>query len=254
MTGSPDLDRLSAWLDDEMTSRAPGRLLQGTLAGIDETARRPGWRIPERWIPMRIAFALAVIPRTALLLITMLVLTMLVAASLVLAAQRVDTSIPQTAPPRNGLVAYDSDGDIWVAAADGSGQRRLVDADNDLSSPTWSNDGTRLAYYEHTDVGKLVHVVQADGTGDTELTGGMGLDPLEFGNGGLAWSPDDESIALSLLESGRRAGGFLDWAPDDSAVRAQSTAWDALLIAGLDGSETGIPMRSVGNPSWQPLR
>ena len=42
----------------------------------------------------------------------------------------------------------------------------------------------------------------------------------------------------------------------DSAILAQTSGWDALLVADLERTEpTMIPMtRSLGNPSWQALR
>jgi dipeptidyl aminopeptidase/acylaminoacyl peptidase len=283
MTDSHDLDRLTAWLDDEMSGRAPSRLSERVLEGIGSTSRRPGWRIPERWIPMRIAFALAVIPRAVLILALMLLLTMLVAATFVVAAR--------PAAPHDGLVAYDSSGNILVAGPDGKGVRTLIDLENDLASPTWSNDGSRLAFYEYApdSMHVRVHVAAADGSQDLDLTPEATIEPLEVGNGGLRWSPDDRTIALSVNEEAHHAvlllptdgsgprklptdleAGFPTWSPDGRWIAFQGydltdpTGTVGIYRSAVDGDGDGVKevwkpdgMRVPGDfllePMWSPV-
>jgi Tol biopolymer transport system component len=63
------------------------------------------------------------------------------------------------------------------------------------SSPTWSQDGSRIAFVA-TDT-HLVSIAQADGTNVRAITDSQGANP--------AWSPDGATIAYDDLSSGRIA-------------------------------------------------
>src|SRR5262245_48901692 len=75
---------------------------------------------------------------------------------------------PSLQPPvnlaRNGLIAYDSGGDIWVAEANGTSPRRLTTDPLREFAPTWSPDGTRLVFWEGSarGIANLI-LVNADG-------------------------------------------------------------------------------------------
>src|SRR6266542_533118 len=75
--------------------------------------------------------------------------------------------------------------DIWVMNSDGSGAP--VDLTNTPAGsdvrPDWSPDGTKLTFY-FGDVGHDVYVMNADGSGRTNLTNSAASD---FGP---VWSPD----------------------------------------------------------------
>ena len=66
----------------------------------------------------------------------------------------------------SGLIAFDEGGDIYVADPDGSGRRALITGPADEIQPTWSPDGTMIAYLSlaPSEPYALVIVADADGT------------------------------------------------------------------------------------------
>ena len=87
---------------------------------------------------------------------------------------------------------YESD--VWIVNADGSKNRFLVKG----SSPQWSPDGKRLAYFAPGEpTGAQIWVKWLDTGEETQLT------RLERGPSGIQWSPDGKRIAFNMIVPAR---------------------------------------------------
>jgi Tol biopolymer transport system component len=156
--------------------------------------------------------------------------------------------------------------DLWVMNSDGSGQLLLA---QNAVDPTWSPDGLRIAF---ASVDQQLHVINADGTGNTPIT------PTTIRASQPAWSPDGAQIvfvnvadkdlmlvnpdgtALALLTSGSPVDDSPVWSPDGSRIAFVSGPADQPLESEVElvnrsgGSITNLT-NSPGfdfDPDWSP--
>jgi Tol biopolymer transport system component len=99
-------------------------------------------------------------------------------------------AVPPTAnaafPGQNGkLVLLAGNSCLYTIDPDGSNLQQISDACS-FSNPVWSPDGKKIAY-AYGDI----HVINADGSGDTNVTSGVG----QGGEHDPSWSPDGTRIA-----------------------------------------------------------
>ena len=106
-------------------------------------------------------------------------------------------------PGTNGKIAYTKNLDscecsnIWVMNADGSGDTQLTFEVSGLNAePSWSPDGTRIAFTSSRDGNDEVYVMDADGSGQTRLTNSPDTDYSP------SWSPDGTRIAFTSNRDG----------------------------------------------------
>jgi WD40-like Beta Propeller Repeat/HYR domain len=88
---------------------------------------------------------------------------------------------------------WDPNFEIYVINADGSGVKRLTNnpASVDDGEPSWSPDGTKMAFVSsREDGGPEIYVMNADGSNPTRLTNSPGWDAPS------SWSPDGTKIAF----------------------------------------------------------
>jgi hypothetical protein len=88
-----------------------------------------------------------------------------------------------------GKLVYGQNGRIFTVLADGSGP---MDDLTEGSAPDWSRDGKKIAFVRSSDI----WVMNADGTGQAQLTRGPAVDNAP------AWSPDGERLLFDRTEEG----------------------------------------------------
>jgi TolB protein len=167
-------------------------------------------------------------------------------------------------PGANGRIAYDDFSDVRVINPDGTGDVQVAAA---ARQPDWSPDGQRIVFARSVGSDTQVHVMNADGSGLTQLT---------FPPGNAFWptfSPDGQRIAFTRFPGGTlwvmNADGSdsnqiltgaaePDWSPDGSriAISRNSSIW----WVRPDGTEltqvTPMPQYyfeiADGSPDWSP--
>ena len=143
---------------------------------------------------------------------------------------------------------------ILVVNADGSGQQVLARTRGEEWGPRWSPDGTRIAFtgVPRRNGTPIVHVVGADGSGQTNL--GFGANPrwspdgariafVDHGDTGSTWEivsiNPDGSDPTPLTQTGPETiPTGLVWSPDGSSIAFSSShdGDDEIYVVKADGS------------------
>ena len=88
------------------------------------------------------------------------------------------------------IVATSIEYEIYVMNTDGSNQQRLTYNSVDDANPTWSPDGTKIAFVTNRDGNYEIYVMNADGSNPQRRTYNTASD------GSPAWSHDGTRIAF----------------------------------------------------------
>ena len=167
--------------------------------------------------------------------------------------------------------------DVYIMNPDGSGRTNLTNSAAFESSPAWSPDGARIAFYTHERFASDapdIYTMNPDGTGSSRLSAGGRV---------LRWSPDSRRIAwtssaydndgsvmgalytVDMTGSAKRVATVADhinsiaWAPSSDHL-AFSTGVEplrALFVVKIDGTglvRIGEPDSDHHSPAWRPYR
>lgn len=162
---------------------------------------------------------------------------------------------------------------VWVANPDGSGTINVSQAaGTDSAHPSWSPDGTKLAFASNLTGKYDIFIVYVDGTGLTNLTSGT---DVMFDASVPVWSPDGTRIAFTsqgLLwsmnangsgaapVSSLTASSEFAWSPDGKKLVFEggpfTSSGSALYVATIASSATPLKINSgntfESNPTWTP--
>lgn len=154
------------------------------------------------------------------------------------------TSFAAAVSPDGRNIAIDLQGTIWVIPAKGGRARPLTNRFDDAHLPSWSPDGTRIAYYAYRGGRYAIWSMRADGRDQRRLTN------APFDDREPAWSPDGRSIAFAS----ERGGSYDIWRLDLADGRLtqltsgpredRSPAWSAdgqrIVFAGRQAGTSAI--------------
>jgi Tol biopolymer transport system component len=201
-------------------------------------------------------------------------LTAAAGVGLAVVALRTDDRPPPAVAAAPGRIAFASiigvHRQIVTVEADGSSTMPLTDLAADQFHPTWSPDGTRVAFDAQGDGGETqIDVVDADGSNLQTLTEGPGWNYLP------AWSPDGTRIAFVSSRDGNdeiyvmNADGTgqqrlttnqdedlsPSWAPDGTRIAFQSNreGFNRIYVMDIDGSGAfAFTDAESFDPAWSP--
>jgi Tol biopolymer transport system component len=186
-------------------------------------------------------------------------------------------------PGKNGKIAtavysvvghLPGDPNIFTVNPDGGGLTRLT-TDFRSSGPSWSPNGSRIAFNSARSGNSEVYTMNADGSDLTQIT----TNPA--GDGSPAWSPDGSKIAFSSNRTGNGdlyvmnadgtgvtqlttstgSDGAPAWSPDGSEIAfsrytpglACCDYTQVIYAIAIDGTgERQIVGHPAANPNWSP--
>ena len=220
---------LASWLSGG-PDLGPTDGLERALAATRRTRQRPGWTIPERWIPVQLTMQPVAVSRSLMPVIVLALLLLAILAAALFAGAGRTRPAPPFGPAANGQIAYDNVGAIVLANADGSAPRTLAIGLGQSFTPTFSPDGTRFAFLSRPAERQPLSlwVANADGTNPQNVTPALPLAIEVWAS--PSWSPDSTRLAFHTLAGGVSRIHIAN--ADGSAVRtitdaATDRAWPA---------------------------
>ena len=239
MTAETRFERSLPGILDDLSAGPSPDFLDDVFARTARMRQRPGWTFPERWLPMTdIARtrAYAPAPPWRLIAVALLLISLVVAALLVAGSQR--NVAPPFGPARNGEIVYDRAGDLYVGNPDTGVSRLLVGGPEVDSSPSYSPDGTEVAFFRAAEGRESsVHIwaVNADGSNLHQVTRLPITDAIW-----ATWTPDSRHLAvIDSVGPGRLE--LLDVEGKEPPIRpAPDLTVDSLAFRPPDGQEIAV--------------
>ena len=188
---------VSAWLDERALGPAVDPVIDAALSRTARIRPLPAWLLPERWSLVQLTTRLQPIPRLAPIL---LLIALLLAAALAIAMAGSQRRLPAPfglAAP--GVVAFIADGHVWTANPDGSNRVQLTADPRIDGFPTFSRDGTRIAFKRlpaqssRPEWQAWGDVMVADADGGHPIV----LDAMVHSPSPMTWAADGRSLVYS---------------------------------------------------------
>lgn len=169
-----------------------------------------------------------------------------------------------TFPGENGRIAFSLDGNIFSMDPDGSDVVQLTTGFTNAQSPSWSPDGTKIAFTNFDDPDWDIYIMNADGTGLTKLIDN------DRDEGYPTWSPDGTKIAFdshglvyvidadgtdeTLLPIRTDSTTYPNWSPDGTKIALIDDG--VVAVMNSDGSGftdiTDCSVCDASFPNWSP--
>ena len=173
--------------------------------------------------------------------------------------------------PDCSQIVFSRRGSLWLMDNDGTRQRRLINHGVGLPVwPQWSPDGSRIAYtlwrLDGDELIEHIYVVNADGTGSTQLTQG------DVRDSGPSWSPDGDRIAFSRSTDDYHSQIYTmastgddqvavtgsdqfatspEWSPDGTQF-AYLVNVSRVNLIDVDGTNVRTVSTGFSSPTWSP--
>jgi Tol biopolymer transport system component len=195
MTTPTRLERNLPGILDDLAAAPTPEYLDDVFVRTSRMRQRPAWTFPERWLPMADitrprAFAFAPAWRT--IAVALVVLALLVAAAIAYVGSRQQRVPAPFGPAGNGLVTYETGGDIYVGDPVTGKSRLLVGGADDDHDPGFSPDGTLVAFLRSPDgIDADLWTVRPDGTDLKRVT----TAPIPSASW-VQWTPDSQHFAV----------------------------------------------------------
>jgi Tol biopolymer transport system component len=186
--------------------------------------------------------------------------------------------------PDGRLIAFTrrsgtGDTDIWIANADGTGERDLYSPDTNEAAASWSPDGRELVIqaWEHGEQNDELYIEDSDGSNRVQLTHASAATAQESPTS-PKWSPTGQLIVFAeaddlytIQPDGQGVRGLSDdgtainpdWSPDGTRVVYDASgrsgrfgAWDDVYELPADGTSHPRDLTNTfdydGNAAWSP--
>ena len=268
------MDRVLAdWLR-EGPETGPREGLERALAATRRVGQKPGWALPERWLPMQLTMARtpSLRPILAIVMVALLIVALAATALFIGSQPR-----PLPAPfglAGNGAIVSDEAGELYIANDLSGEMRPLVTGPETDGWPGFSNQGDRIAFIRVGEGDFQVMSVLPDGS-NMEVLAEL---PGEFN--GYSWSPTGDALLVNLSESGFRyaivnadgsgardlelgtSADYASWRPNGRQIAFRgydaAAGTSAAFIADADGTNIrrldidGTQVVDFENLAWSP--
>ena len=148
---------------------------------------------------MQTSLRFSPVPTRAWALLLMAILIAVATVAVLAVAGRSPSLPPPFGLAKTGLIAFDANGDVFVAAADGAGVHPLVTSGAKESSPIFSPDGTHVAMWREDGDRLSIVIVRSDGGSPIDVALPAGLH-RPVGPAQPAWRPDSTQIAFAVID------------------------------------------------------